>query len=428
MNTPTVHENNERAILAGVRSNVFTHEEDATWETLDELEELLKTAGGICTAKVLQERTTPDPHTMIGAGKLAEIKALAEVNDATLLIFDNELSPSQFKAIEDETGLRVMDRAGLILDIFASRARTAEGKLQVELAQYRYLLPRLSGMGNVLSRLGGGIGTRGPGETKLETDRRHIRSRITKLERDINDLSRVRDVGRKRRANVEIPVAAIVGYTNAGKSTLLNALTDSDIHTCDRLFDTLDTTLRRMDVSDTQEILISDTVGFIHKLPHLLINAFRATLEELAYADLLLHVIDLSNPHWQDQASVVDELITKLQLEQTPILRVFNKSDRVDADILPRGNDVVIISAKTGDGLPELKRAMARLLDRGHRRVRIALPYAEAGRLDVLYRDAKVEKVEYTDDAILIDAVCDSRTYGWVREFVTDVKFLSEID
>ena len=410
MNTNQTHidDTNERAILAGVHSRVFTPDEDATWETLDELEELLKTAGGVCTAKVLQERPSPDPRSLMGEGKLAEIKALAEANDASLLIFDNELSPSQFKAIEEDTGLRVMDRAGLILDIFASRARTAEGKLQVELAQYRYLLPRLEGLGNVLSRLGGGIGTRGPGESKLESDRRHIRARITRLERQIDDLGRVREVGRHRRASTETPVAALVGYTNAGKSTLLNALTGSDIHTGNRLFDTLDTTLRRFPVNDTFEILISDTVGFIHKLPHTLIDAFRATLEELSYADLLLHVIDLSNPNWPRQAAVVEDLIAKLKLEGAPVLQVFNKADKVDA---------------TGEGLDDLRAAVARLLDPGHHRVRVRLPYSEAGRLDVLYRDARVEKAEYTDDAILVTAVCDSRLYGWLRDFIIEAGF-----
>ncbi len=424
---PHIDELNERAILAGVHSRVFTPEEDATWDTLDELEELLKTAGGVCTAKVLQERPSPDPRSLMGEGKLAEIRELAQANDATLLVFDNELSPSQFKAIEDDTGLRVMDRAGLILDIFASRARTAEGKLQVELAQYRYLLPRLEGLGNVLSRLGGGIGTRGPGESKLESDRRHIRARITRLERQIDELGRVRSVGRHRRASTETPVAALVGYTNAGKSTLLNALTGSDIHTGNRLFDTLDTTLRRFPVNDTFEILLSDTVGFIHKLPHTLIDAFRATLEELEYADLLLHVIDLSNPHWADQAAVVEDLIRRLKLEQAPVLQVFNKADLVEAELLPHGADCVVVSAATGEGLDELRAAVARLLDPGHHRLDLRLPYSEAGRLDILYRDAKVEKVEYTDDCILVTAVCDSRLCGWIRDFIVRAGFPDSI-
>ena len=413
----------DRAVLVGLNADCFRPEQTASEQTLEELRNLLETAGGVCTAKVLQERPAPDPRSLMGEGKLAEIKTLAEANDATLLIFDNELSPSQFKAIEDDTGLRVMDRAGLILDIFASRARTAEGKLQVELAQYRYLLPRLEGLGNVLSRLGGGIGTRGPGETKLESDRRHIRTRITKLEKQIDDLGRVRSVGRHRRASAETPVAALVGYTNAGKSTLLNALTGSDIHTGDRLFDTLDTTLRRFPVSDTLEILISDTVGFIHKLPHTLIDAFRATLEELAYADLLLHVIDLSNPHWPDQSAVVEDLIRRLKLENTPVLQVYNKADLVSADLLPHGSDSVVVSARTGEGLDELRQAVARLLDIGHHKVLLALPYSEAGRLEILYRDARVEKVEYTDDCILINATVDSRLYGWARQFVREVEF-----
>jgi len=416
----------QKAILAGVQSHVFTQEENANWDTLEELDELLKTAGGECVGKVLQERSTPDPRTMIGSGKLEEIRALAETTGAELLIFDNELSPSQFAAIGEDTGLQVMDRSGLILDIFASRARTKEGKLQVELAQYQYLLPRLSGMGTALSRLGGGIGTRGPGETKLESDRRHIRSRITKIKQELEDVRRMRAEGRKRRKSLEIPVIAIVGYTNAGKSTLLNALTDSDIPANNRLFDTLDTTLRRFQVSDTLEVLISDTVGFINKLPHLLVNAFRATLEELAYADLLLHVIDLSNPSWTQQAAVVETLIRGLAPEKTPVIQVYNKADQIDAQLLPRGGDAVIISAKEKTGLDELKSAIARQLDTGRRRVQLSLPYVQAGRLDILYRDARVEKVEYTDTAILVQVICDTRTYGWIREFVTGAGFVTE--
>ncbi|MBE6931202.1 MAG: GTPase HflX [Ruminococcaceae bacterium] len=416
----------QKAILAGVQSRALSPEENADWDTLDELEELLKTAGGECVGKVLQERSTPDPRTMIGTGKLEEIRALAETTGAELLIFDNELSPSQFASISDDTGLQVMDRSGLILDIFASRARTREGKLQVELAQYQYLLPRLSGMGTALSRLGGGIGTRGPGESKLESDRRHIRSRITKVKQELDDVRRVRAVGRKRRKSLEIPIVAIVGYTNAGKSTLLNALTDSDIPANNRLFDTLDNTLRRLQVSDTLEVLISDTVGFINKLPHLLVNAFRATLEELAYADLLLHVIDLSNPAWTQQAAVVEELIRQLAPEQTPVIQVYNKADRIDAQLLPHDRDSVVISAREKRGLDNLKVAIARQLDTGRRRVQLRLPYSEAGRMDILYRDARVEKVEYTDDAILVQVICDARTYGWAREFVIGAGFVTE--
>ncbi|MDY4483445.1 MAG: GTPase HflX, partial [Butyricicoccus porcorum] len=281
----------DRAVLVGLHASVFTAEEDATWETLDELEALLETAGGECVAKLLQTRNAPEARTFIGEGKLQELTELARDNDATLIVFDNELSPSQMRVLEEATGRPVLDRSALILDIFAQRARTGEGKLQVELAQYQYILPRLSGMGKTMSRLGGGIGTRGPGESKLESDRRHIRRRIDRLRRDLEDVRRVRAVQRRQRKKAELPLVAIVGYTNAGKSTLLNTLTDAGIEANDRLFDTLDPTTRKLRISDTQEILLSDTVGFIRKLPHHLVSAFKATLEEVAYADLLLHVV-----------------------------------------------------------------------------------------------------------------------------------------
>ena len=296
----------EKAILVGLSADCFRPEENATDESLDELEALLETAGGICEAKVLQNRHTPDPHSFIGEGKAQEVRALLESSGATLVVFDNDLSPSQIRALEELTDATVLDRSALILDIFAQRAKTAEGRLQVELAQYQYLLPKLSGMGTSMSRLGGGIGTRGPGETKLETDRRHIRERITRLQAELDEVRRVRATQRERRVKNSIPVVALVGYTNAGKSTLLNALTGAGIPANDRLFDTLDTTTRRLKVSDHLEILLSDTVGFIAKLPHHLIEAFQATLEELQYADLLLHVIDASDPHREAHIEVVD--------------------------------------------------------------------------------------------------------------------------
>ncbi len=412
----------EFAILAGVSCPVFNRSEDASYDTLDELEALLETAGGTCVAKVLQNRATPDPRTLMGEGKLEEISELAKAHDATLLIFDNELSPSQFKNIEELTGLTVLDRSGLILDIFAARARSNEGKLQVELAQYKYLLPRLIGLGKSLSRLGGGIGTRGPGESKLESDRRHIRRRIVKLEAELKDVRRVRSLQRKRRKDTEMPIAAIVGYTNAGKSTLLNALTGSDIHAQNRLFDTLDTTVRKLTLSDTCEILISDTVGFINKLPHHLIEAFKATLEELEYSDVLVHVIDLSNPNWREQSEVVDELINELNASEKPIIRVYNKADTADLSAYIREKDSVLISALTGEGLDELKKKLEEVLGKGLYDTKILLPYSESGRLDILYRDAKVNRVEYLDTGIEVDAICDDRTYGWIRAYVLNPK------
>ena len=317
--------------------------------------------------------------------------------------------------------MQVMDRAALILDIFAKRARTAEGRLQVELAQYKYLLPRLTGMWTHLVRqnAAGGkspIGTRGPGETQLETDRRHIRRKIQKLEQDLKEVRRVRAVQRDRRVKNEVPVVAIVGYTNAGKSTLLNRLTDSDIPANNRLFDTLDTTTRTLELSDTCSVLISDTVGFIRKLPHHLVEAFKATLEELQYADLLLHVIDYSSPEWRTQARVVDQLIRELGAEQTPCIRVFNKCDLYSPEIRPHGEDVVCISAKTGEGLEELVSAIGKRLDQGAKRVTLKIPYDQGGVVDMLYREAKVEQVDYAD-AILVTAVCTPKTLGQVRQF-----------
>ncbi|HIR08910.1 MAG TPA: GTPase HflX, partial [Candidatus Avoscillospira stercoripullorum] len=369
----------EKAVLAGLDADVFDRAETATDETLDELEALLETAGGTCTAKVLQHRPAPDPHSFFGEGKAEEIRQLIETTEATMLICDNDLSPSQIRTLEDLTHATVLDRSALILDIFAQRAKTKEGRLQVELAQYQYLLPKLSGMGKSMSRLGGGIGTRGPGETKLETDRRHIRSRIARLQADLKEVRQVRAVQRERRIKNDIPVVAIVGYTNAGKSTLLNQLTGAGIPANNRLFDTLDTTTRQLEVSDTLTVLLSDTVGFIAKLPHHLVEAFQATLEELQYADLLLHVIDASNPEWREQAAVVDQLILELGAEKTPRLEIFNKCDLWTGEIRPHGENIVSISAKTGEGIDRLLAAIGERLDTGAKRVTIHLPYDKGG-------------------------------------------------
>ena len=408
------------AILAGLSSPRL--DDNADSETMAELEALVETAGGEAAASVLQNRAAPDPRTFIGEGKVAEIKELVRTQEATTVIFDNDLSPSQLRVLTEELGVQVLDRSALILDIFAQRARTREGRLQVELAQYQYLLPRLTGMWTHLERQAGTsgkgpIGSKGPGETQLETDRRHIHRKIDKLKEELEEVRRIRGTQRQRRMKNEIPVAAIVGYTNAGKSTLLNALTGADIPANNRLFDTLDTTSRLLTVSDTMDVVISDTVGFIRKLPHQLVDAFKATLEELEYADLLLHVIDISNPHWQEQAQIVDSLIAELGAEQTPCLRVYNKSDLFWGDIRPHGEDAVNISAKTGEGLDGLLAAIDRILDKGTRRVTIHLPYDKAGLLDLLYREAKVESVEYAA-TIDIDAVCNPKAAGMVKPYI----------
>ena len=408
----------EKAILVGLNADCFKPEDTATYETLDELEALLETAGGTCAAKVLQNRHAPDPHSFIGEGKVQEICDLLETTQANLVVFDNDLSPSQIRALEDLTGVTVLDRSALILDIFAQRAKTAEGRLQVELAQYQYLLPKLSGMGRSMSRLGGGIGTRGPGETKLETDRRHIRERITKLQQELNEVRQVRAVQRERRIKNSVPVVALVGYTNAGKSTILNQLTDAGIPANNRLFDTLDTTTRRLKVSDHLEVLLSDTVGFIAKLPHHLIEAFQATLEELKYADLLLHVIDASDPQREAHIEVVDKLIAKLARPDVPVLRCYNKTDLLeDISDFPVGEKNIPMCARSGIGMDELlTRIEETLLGALHHAV-FVLPYSEGGVLEILHNQAQVLRVDYIAEGIEVEAICSDELYGRYRKF-----------
>ena len=306
------------------------------------------------------------------------------------------------------------------MDIFAKNAKSNEGKLQVELAQLKYLYPRLKGKGSALSRLGGGIGTRGPGETQLETDRRHIHRKIDKLRDDLEDVRRVRSTQRQQRRKNEIPVVAIVGYTNAGKSTLLNHLTDAGIPANNRLFDTLDTTSRLLTVSDTLDVVISDTVGFIRKLPHQLVEAFKATLEELEYSDLLLHVIDVSNPEWKLQAQVVENLIMELGAGELPRINVYNKCDALPVgEIIPHGEDICAISARTGEGVDKLLEMINKQLDKGTKRVVLHLPYDKGGLLDMLYREAKVESVEYSE-TIDVTAVCGPKTLGQVQPYAEE--------
>ena len=409
----------ERAVLVGLNADCFTQSQTATEESLEELEALLETAGGFCTAKVLQNRHTPDPHSFIGEGKAQEVRMLVEATESDMVVFDNELSPGNIRALEEILGVTVLDRSALILDIFAQRAKTKEGRLQVELAQYQYLLPRLSGMGVSLSRQGGGIGTRGPGETKLESDRRHIRERISRLQNELAQVRQVRGVQRERRMKNSVPVVAIVGYTNAGKSTLLNQLTDAGIPANNRLFDTLDTTSRQLTVSDNLDVILSDTVGFIAKLPHHLVDAFRATLEELEYADLLLHVIDSADPNREEHIAVVDGLIAKLSKPGTPVLRLYNKCDLVEATDIPVGEDVVRISAAQGIGMDALKQAIEAALGGSRHHVVLTLPYSMGGMVDTLHNNAKVHSVDYTGEGIVVEAVLDEILYGRLREYVS---------
>lgn len=408
----------ERAVLVGLNADCFTKEQTATDETLEELDALLETAGGFCTGKVLQNRHTPDSHSFIGEGKALEVKMLVEATESTMVIFDNELSPGNIRALEEIIGVPVLDRSALILDIFAQRAKTKEGRLQVELAQYRYLLPRLSGMGASLSRQGGGIGTRGPGETQLESDRRHIRERINRLEDELEQVRKVRGVQRERRMKNSVPVVAIVGYTNAGKSTLLNQLTGAGIPANNRLFDTLDTTSRLLTVSDNLDVILSDTVGFIAKLPHHLVNAFRATLEELEYADLLLHVIDASDENREEHIAVVEKLIGKLAKPGTPVLQCYNKADLVSAEDIPVGGNVVAISAKSGRNMDALLHGIEEALGHARHHILLRLPYAQGGMVETLHDGAKILKVDYTGEGIEVETIVDDILYGRVRDYI----------
>ena len=402
----------EKAVLAGLDAACFTKEETASEVSLTEVQALLETAGGECVGKVLQSRPTPDPHSFVGQGKAEEIRDLVKETGAKLVIFDNDLTPSQIKALEGLTGASVLDRSALILDIFAQRAKTREGKLQVELAQYQYYLPRLTVWNETMGRLGGGIGTRGPGETQLETDKRHIRSRVAKLRQELAEVRQVRGVQRRQRMKNNVPVVALVGYTNAGKSTILNALTGADIPANNRLFDTLDTTTRQLTVSDTCQVLLSDTVGFIAKLPHHLVEAFKATLEELEYADVLIHVIDSSDAERQEHMAVVERLISQLAKPGVPVIRCYNKCDLLAPEDLPRETGSVCISAKTGEGVDELLQKIEQELGKGLHQAVFLLPYSMAGFLDTLHQNAKVLNVSYEASGIAVEAIVDEVLYG----------------
>ena len=409
----------ERAALCGLAAACFTEGESSTDVSMEELRALVETAGGEPVCMLMQNLPAPNPRSFICEGKVAELKDLIETNECTLAVFDNELSPSQMRVLGQDLGVKVLDRSGLILDIFAQRARTREGKLQVELAQYQYLLPRLLGMWTHLERQEGAIGTRGPGETQLESDRRHIRRKIQKLREELSEVRQNRATQRRRREKNAVPLAALVGYTNAGKSSILNRLTGSDIPANNRLFDTLDPTTRRLRVDEVQEILLSDTVGFIRKLPTHLVEAFKATLEELSFADVLLHVIDLSSPEWEAQAAVVDALIAQLGAEGTPCIRVYNKCD-LFAGALPRERDAVCVSARTGEGLDSLLAAIAETLGRGKHRAVFLFPFDQGALVRAVHEQAAVLDTEYTERGTRIRAVVPPELWEKIRPFAEE--------
>lgn len=399
---------------------------DALERSLDELEGLLKTAGGECVARLTQSKEAPDPRTMIGSGKAAELAYLCACNDVTLVVFDCELSPSQIRNLENILGdkVRVIDRSMLILDIFALHAVTGEGKLQVELAQLKYTAPRLMGKGTELSKLGGGIGTRGPGESQLETDRRHLQRRIRALEDQIDEIAKNRKTMRAARDRSGISSIAIVGYTNAGKSTLLNHLTDAGILAEDKLFATLDPTTRKFQLPCGETVLLTDTVGFIKKLPHHLVSAFHSTLEEASCADILLIIIDASDPEFEEQVAVTEELLNELGAVGKPTLYVFNKCDRGFAKLSQVGavarEDSVYISALTGQGVDQLVAKIEALVTDGKRKVTYFIPNSDGGALNNLYRLATVESVDYGSDGMTVIALADARARGTMKKYAID--------
>lgn len=398
-----VEEEAERVILVGVSEQDGDDAEDS----VEELEDLVHTAGAIVVGTLMQKREKIHPGTYVGTGKVREIAELIEKTGATGIVCDDELSPAQLKNLEELLDTKVIDRTLIILDIFAARASTSEGKIQVELAQLKYRLSRLTGLGRSLSRLGGGIGTRGPGEKKLEMDRRLINSRVAQLNRELKEVQRHREVNRQQRKRSGIPVVAIVGYTNAGKSTLLNTLTDARVLEEDKLFATLDPTTRVLELSKNQEILLTDTVGFIRKLPHHLIDAFRSTLEEAKYADIILHVVDASNPQMDKQMHIVYDTLQKLEIKGKKVITAFNKTDRVE-ETQPlrdfKADKTLHISAKTGYGLEKLREYLEEILREGKRLVEGTIPYQDAGILQEIRSKGELMEEEYREDGIFVRA------------------------
>ena len=408
-----LREEKEKVILVGVSID----DTDDTEKSLDELEELAKTAGAVTVGRVIQNREMIHPGTYVGKGKIDEIKELIWETEATGILCDDELSPIQLGNLQDALDTKVMDRTLIILDIFAARASTNEGKIQVELAQLKYRQSRLTGLGKSLSRLGGGIGTRGPGEKKLEMDRRLIKGRIAQLSRELKDVKRHREVTREQRNRTKIPVVAIVGYTNAGKSTLLNRLTGATVLSEDKLFATLDPTTRGLKLPSKQEVLFTDTVGFIRKLPHHLIEAFKSTLEEAKYADLILHVVDTSNPQMDEQMYIVYETLRTLGVEDKTVITAFNKQDKAGAETILRdfkADYVVPISAKTGYGLENLLNTIEQVLREQKIEIERTYDYSEAGKIQLIRKYGELLVEEYREDGIYVKAFVPKEIYGQI--------------
>lgn len=403
----------EKVILAGVD----TGDGEAAQRSLDELAELAKTAGAKVVGRLIQARESAHPATYVGKGKLLELKNLIWETDATGIICDDELTSAQLGSLEAELSCKVIDRTLLILDIFAARAVSGEGKIQVELAQLRYRASRLTGLGRSLSRLGGGIGTRGPGEKKLEMDRRLIRERISRLKRELKDVEKHRELIRNQRQQSGLKVAALVGYTSAGKSSIENALTDAGILEDAMLFSTLDTTTRSLMLDNTQEILLTDTVGFIRKLPHHLVEAFKSTLEEVKYADLIIHVVDASNPQMDEQMYVVYDTLRQLGAEGKPVITLFNKQDRLESPVSQRDFQAeysIPTSAKTGQGLDELKKALLEIIRKDQIYIERLYDFSEAGRIQIIRSRGQLLSEEYVPEGIAVKAYVPKDIYGRV--------------
>ena len=409
-------ERQERVLLAGVHTGRLDYLEDTTEESLKELEGLAETAGAEVLGVILQNKAQLESGTYMGEGKLEELREAVINMDIDCVVFDDELSPIQLKNITDILGVKVLDRSMLILDIFAMRAKSGEGKLQVELAQLKYRLPRLRGMGTVMSRTGAGIGTRGPGETKLETDRRHIHKRISALEAEIKELKKHRELLRSRRKKDGVITAALVGYTNAGKSTLLNMLTDAGVFAEDKLFATLDTTSRAITLEDNRKILLVDTVGFIRKLPHHLIEAFKSTLEEAVVADVLLHVTDVSNPEFENHIKVVEGVLSDIGATGKPVINLYNKSDMAEGVIPTKSG--VFISAKTGAGTDEFLKVLADTAPGKKQEITVLIPYSKGDIVNSLHNNQKVLSEEYTGEGTKMTLLADKITYNNLREFI----------